>query len=100
MSTASLSAPGRLGAIRDTKPRGDRPPVTQSYSALSQVVKESGLLRRTPWFYGLLLGGLTLALSPDALLHGGSPDPRRWTVALMLPLDADTTVPMLLYAPD
>lgn len=62
MSTASLTAPGRLGAVRDTKPRTDRPPVTQSYSALSHVVKESGLLRRTPWFYGLLVGGLTLAL--------------------------------------
>ena len=44
--------------------------------------------------------GLTLSLSPDALLRGASPDPRRWTVALMLPLDADTTVPLLLHAPD
>ena len=48
--------------MRTTIPRGDRPPVTQSYTALSQVIKESGLLRRTPWFYGLLMGALTLAL--------------------------------------
>nr|WP_324613189.1 acyl-CoA desaturase [Agromyces kandeliae] len=51
-----------LGAIRSTKPRGDRPGVTQSYAALSQVIKESGLLRRTPVFYSLLVGGLALAL--------------------------------------
>jgi fatty acid desaturase len=62
ITTTSSAVPARLGAVRTTIPRGDRPPVTQSYSALSQVIKESGLLRRTPWFYGLLIGGLALAL--------------------------------------
>jgi hypothetical protein len=58
----TFTPPARLGAVRATLPRIDRPPVTQSYAALSRVIKESGLLRRTPWFYGLLVGGLTLAL--------------------------------------
>ncbi|WP_430648018.1 fatty acid desaturase family protein [Agromyces sp. GXS1127] len=59
--SSPISAP-RVGAIRSTTARGDRPPVTQSYTALSQVIKESGLLRRTPVFYALLVGGLALAL--------------------------------------
>ncbi|WP_353816772.1 fatty acid desaturase family protein [Agromyces sp. SYSU T00266] len=60
--STSLIPSSHLGAIRSTKPRGDRPGVTQSYAALSQVIKESGLLRRTPVFYSLLVGGLVLAL--------------------------------------
>ncbi|MRX43123.1 acyl-CoA desaturase [Agromyces sp. Q22] len=60
--STSLIPASHLGAIRSTKPRGDRPGVTQSYAALSQVIKESGLLRRTPVFYSLLVGGLALAL--------------------------------------
>ncbi|MGR0320668.1 fatty acid desaturase family protein [Agromyces sp. ZXT2-3] len=59
---SSLTSAPQVGAIRSTKARGDRPPVTQSYTALSQVIKESGLLRRTPVFYALLVGGLALAL--------------------------------------
>lgn len=58
----TLSPSAHLGAVRSTSPRGNRPAVTQSYSALSQVIKESGLLRRTPWFYSLLVGGLAVAL--------------------------------------
>lgn len=37
-------------------------PVTQSYTALAQLVRERGLLSRTRWFYGTLLVGLGLAL--------------------------------------
>ena len=37
-------------------------PVTQSYTALAQAVRDRGLLSRTRWFYGLLLLGLALAL--------------------------------------
>jgi len=60
--TASLIPAPHLGAIRTTTPRRERHGVTQTYSALSQVIKESGLLRRTPVFYSLLVGGLVLAL--------------------------------------
>ncbi|GIL25093.1 fatty acid desaturase [Actinocatenispora comari] len=34
-----------------------------SYKAVAQVVRELGLLRRARWFYGLLFGGLCLALA-------------------------------------
>ena len=51
-----------MGGIRRTAPRTHTPNITQSYSALSQVVRESGLLARTPWFYGALFGGLVVAL--------------------------------------
>ena len=48
--------------MRATKPRsGDTNP-TRHYTALSQVVRETGLLNRTRGFYGILLGILTLAL--------------------------------------
>jgi fatty acid desaturase len=54
---------GHLGAIRTTTPRtGQSGDITRSYTALSQVVRESGLLRRSRWFYALLTGGLLLAL--------------------------------------
>ncbi|WP_448006061.1 fatty acid desaturase family protein [Agromyces bauzanensis] len=36
--------------------------ITRSYTALSRVVRESGLLNRTRWFYVSLLSLLTLAL--------------------------------------
>ncbi|WP_433996966.1 fatty acid desaturase family protein [Agromyces mangrovi Wang et al. 2018] len=51
-----------VGGIRRTVPRTNTPNITQSYSALSQVIRESGLLTRTPWFYGALFGGLVVAL--------------------------------------
>ncbi|WP_425430424.1 fatty acid desaturase family protein [Diaminobutyricimonas aerilata] len=61
-SAYSLPA-GRLGAVRSPKPRTPGAvPVTQSYTAVSRVVKESGLLNRTRWFYGVLGLGLVLAL--------------------------------------
>jgi fatty acid desaturase len=44
--------------VRVRKPN----PVTQSYTALAQAVRDRGLLSRTRWFYGLLLIGLGLAL--------------------------------------
>ncbi|HWI30539.1 MAG TPA: acyl-CoA desaturase [Microbacterium sp.] len=36
--------------------------MTQSYSAVSRVVKESGLLQRARWFYALVGAALTVAL--------------------------------------
>jgi fatty acid desaturase len=51
-----------LGAIRATKPRTGSADVTRSYTALSRVVRESGLLNRTRWFYIALMGILLVAL--------------------------------------
>ncbi len=52
-----------LGAIRATKPRtGAGADVTRSFTALSRVVRESGLLNRTRWFYLALMGILLVAL--------------------------------------
>ena len=51
-----------LGPLRPTRARAaDFPPVAKAYVQLSQVVRESGLLRRAPFFYLLLGIGLTLA---------------------------------------
>lgn len=38
------------------------PPMAKAYLQVSQVARETGLLRRTPWFYLLVGGGLVLAL--------------------------------------
>jgi len=51
-----------LGPVRATRPRTESRDITHSYTALSQVVRESGLLSRTGWFYLLLIGFLMLAL--------------------------------------
>ena len=54
--------------VRATKPRAaDAVSITHSYTALAQVVRELGLLRRARWFYALLLGGLLLALAGAAV---------------------------------
>jgi fatty acid desaturase len=37
-------------------------PLTKSYTALAQTIRERGLQSRTRWFYGLLLAGLGLGL--------------------------------------
>lgn len=50
----------RLGPVRQTYSRTeDFPQLTRAFTDVSQVVRESGLLRRTPWFYALT-GGLIL----------------------------------------
>ncbi|MCD5346079.1 acyl-CoA desaturase [Agromyces sp. H3Y2-19a] len=48
--------------MRATKPRTGTADITRSYTALSRVVRESGLLNRTRWFYLALVITLTLAL--------------------------------------
>lgn len=57
----SLTRTG-LGAVRRTEPRSSAPPTTKSYSALSRVVRETGLLHRARWFYLTLFIGLVVAL--------------------------------------
>jgi len=58
----TISHTETLGAIRATKPRTGSLDITRSYTALSRVVRESGLLNRTRWFYLSLGAGLALAL--------------------------------------
>lgn len=62
--TLHPSAPSdRLGAVRATKPKSGAPNPAQSYTALSRVVRESGLLRRARGFYVALFAALVLALA-------------------------------------
>nr|WP_206697229.1 acyl-CoA desaturase [Microbacterium aquimaris] len=54
----------RLGPIRQTYARTeDFPPIARAYTDISQVVRESGLLQRTRWFYLLVGAVLTLAFA-------------------------------------
>ncbi|MGX5695954.1 fatty acid desaturase family protein [Agromyces soli] len=63
MPTSPIAAPAGLGPVRRTYARAsDFPPIARAYTQLSQVVRETGLLRRTPWFYVLVSGGIALAL--------------------------------------
>ncbi|WP_394555094.1 fatty acid desaturase family protein [Agromyces sp. MMS24-JH15] len=57
-----MSSTETFGAVRATKPRTGSPDLTRSYTALSRVVRESGLLNRTRWFYAVLITVLALAL--------------------------------------
>jgi fatty acid desaturase len=53
VAITTLSAPAStLGRVRQTYARKESfPPITQAYTKVSQVVRETGLLERTPWFY-------------------------------------------------
>lgn len=56
-------AAATLGPIRQTySGNADFPPMAQAYRQVSQVVKETGLLRRAPWFYGFVAAGIAVAL--------------------------------------
>lgn len=58
-SSSTLTTPGRL---RTTTPRdGTFPNLTKAYREVAQVARESGLMRRARWFYGLTGGGVALA---------------------------------------
>ncbi|TPX02816.1 acyl-CoA desaturase [Schumannella luteola] len=59
-STSSAFVPGRL---RETQPRtGDAIDPTRTFTQIAHTIRESGLLRRSGWFYSLLGAGLLLAL--------------------------------------
>ncbi|MBU4465220.1 MAG: fatty acid desaturase, partial [Actinobacteria bacterium] len=68
--TISASAPAStLGAVRQTYARKESfPPITQAYTKVSQVVRETGLLDRTPWFY--ITVGSVLALAFGGAITG------------------------------
>ena len=52
-----------LGPIRQTySGNADFPPMAKAYKQVSQVVKETGLLQRTPWFYVFVATGIAVAL--------------------------------------
>lgn len=62
MSQATTHPESRLGPIRQTYARReDFPHVARAYTQVSQVVRETGLLRREPLFYALVGAGLALA---------------------------------------
>lgn len=64
MTNTHTPALNGLGPIRPTRARsGDFPSVGKTYMQVSQVVRETGLLRRTPWFYALVATGIALALA-------------------------------------
>ncbi|GAA3629843.1 acyl-CoA desaturase [Microbacterium awajiense] len=58
-----------MGPIRQTYagPK-DFPPVARAYTELSQVVRETGLMRRAPWFYAFV--GVLIALGFGGAITG------------------------------
>ncbi|WP_373441587.1 fatty acid desaturase family protein [Microbacterium sp. Yaish 1] len=66
---ASSVVESRLGPVRTTYAgTADFPPMAHAFTDVSRVVRESGLLRRTPWFYGLV--GLALVLAIGGCVTG------------------------------
>ncbi|MDN8549714.1 acyl-CoA desaturase [Microbacterium sp. NM3R9] len=66
---ASTAVEPRLGPVRTTYAgTADFPPMTKAFTDVSRVVRESGLLRRTPWFYSLV--GLALILAIGGCVTG------------------------------
>lgn len=62
---ASADAPvSTMGPVRQTYSSAkDFPPLSRAYSRVSQVVKETGLLRRAPVFYALVAGAIGLGFA-------------------------------------
>lgn len=59
----------RLGAVRQTyASTKEFPPIARAYTEVAQIVRETGLLARTPWFYGLV--GLAIALGFGGAITG------------------------------
>ena len=59
----------RLGPVRQTYAGTDEfPPVARAYTQVSQVVRELGLLRRTPWFYAAV--GAAIAVGFGGAIAG------------------------------
>ncbi|WP_029746448.1 fatty acid desaturase family protein [Leucobacter chironomi] len=56
---SGLDGPGPLRPTRAR--REDFPPIAKAYTRVSEVVRESGLLRRAPWFYGSVGAAIALA---------------------------------------
>lgn len=57
------TAAATLGPIRQTySGTAEFPPMAHAYKQVSQVVRETGLLQRTSWFYIFVTAGIVLAL--------------------------------------
>ncbi|MGM7667961.1 fatty acid desaturase family protein [Microbacterium sp. A93] len=62
-STVAETTSNILGPVRQTYAgNADFPPMAKAYRSVSQVVRETGLLNRTIWFYSLVAAGIALAL--------------------------------------
>jgi fatty acid desaturase len=69
ISNPASSGAGSLGPIRATTPRtAEKVDPSRQFTAVAQVIRESGLLRRARWFYIALLSGLGLALVASGLV--------------------------------
>ncbi len=59
---ATIAPEARLGPVRQTYAGTETfPPIARAYTEVAQVVRETGLLQRTPLFYGAIGLGLLLA---------------------------------------
>ncbi|MFB7891714.1 fatty acid desaturase family protein [Microbacterium sp. NPDC056044] len=66
---SSTTVESRLGPIRQTYAgTAEFPPMTRAYTEVSQVVRETGLLRRAEWFYALV--GFVLLLGFGGVITG------------------------------
>lgn len=62
-STQIDTTASTLGPVRQTySGTADFPPMAKAYKQVSQVVKETGLLGRTQWFYVFVAAGIAVAL--------------------------------------
>ncbi|MGH3691021.1 MAG: fatty acid desaturase family protein [Microbacterium sp.] len=62
-STQIETTASTLGPVRQTySGNADFPPMAKAYKQVSQVVKETGLLGRTQWFYVFVAAGIAVAL--------------------------------------
>ncbi|MGK0715688.1 fatty acid desaturase family protein [Leucobacter sp. W1153] len=69
ISSAQVTSLSNLGPLRQTYSRTeDFPKMARAYSQVSQTVKESGLLRRAPWFYAMV--GALIALGFGGAITG------------------------------
>ena len=63
MSTFAPRTLEGLGPLKLTRARReDFPPIAKAYTRVSQTVRESGLLRRAPWFYAMVATAIAVAL--------------------------------------
>jgi len=69
ISATQVTSLSNLGPLRQTYSRTeDFPKMARAYSQVSQTVKESGLLRRAPWFYAMV--GSLIALGFGGAITG------------------------------
>jgi fatty acid desaturase len=61
---ATIAPEARLGPVRQTYAGTESfPPIARAYTAVSEVVRETGLLRRAPIFYSLVGAAVLLAFA-------------------------------------